>query len=135
MANNDQILAYPLGRSEYLRVEGSDHRPLVISFDPKKKRKKVIFRYDRRLKDISEIKDIVLETWTSTRSASVDQRLLSCRLANITWSKNQHLNSQKEILTLRDQLEEAMTSNTTPQEEIDLINKNLLLAYQKEEAF
>lgn len=122
MANSDWILAYPSGRSEYLRFEGSDHRPLVTSFDPKQKKRQGIFRYDRRLRDNEEVKLLVLEAWNSTLSATVEQRILSCRSAIILWSKDQHLNSQKEIFTLREQLESAMTNNASPQEEIDQIN-------------
>ena len=135
MANSEWIMAYPSGRSEYLRFEGSDHRPLVTSFDPKKKNRKGIYRYDRRLKDNEEVKTLVLEAWNSNSLASVDLRISACRTAIIKWSKNQHLNSQKEISSLREQLEDSMSNNLTTQEEINIINKNVLLAYQKEEAF
>ena len=135
MANSDWIMAYPSGRSEYLRFEGSDHRPLVTSFDPKQKKRRCIFRYDRRLKDNSEIKKLIREAWISNLEASVDQRISACRSCIILWSKQQHLNSQEEISILRDQLEEAMSNGSADQEAIDLINTNLLRAYQREEAF
>lgn len=41
MANSGWAEAYPTGRSEYVRFEGSYHRPLVSSFDPKEKNGKV----------------------------------------------------------------------------------------------
>lgn len=44
MANSSWIEAYPSGRSEYLRFEGSDHRPIVVSFDPVKKKQKGLFQ-------------------------------------------------------------------------------------------
>ena len=51
MSNSAWAEAYPSGRSEYLRFEGSDHRPVITHFDLKKKKKQGIFRYDRRLKE------------------------------------------------------------------------------------
>jgi len=40
MSNSSWVEAYPSGRSEYLRFEGSDHRPIVTSFDPVRRNKK-----------------------------------------------------------------------------------------------
>jgi len=135
MANSDWIIAYPSGRSEYLRFEGSDHRPLVTSFDHVQKKTKNIFRYDRTLKDNPEISKLMNETWKSNPSAKVDYRLHLCRAALLNWSKEHHLNSQKEILSLRVQLEEALTDDAATQDSVDLLNQNLLLAYRKEETF
>lgn len=61
MANSEWSIAYPSGRSEYLRFEGSDHRPLVTSFDPLKKIRKGRFRYDRRLRENPEVHSLIRE--------------------------------------------------------------------------
>lgn len=135
MANSEWALAYPSGRSEYLRFEGSDHRPLVTSFDPIKKTRKGLFRYDRSLKDNIEVKNLVIEAWENSPNLSVESRLQNCRAAIINWSKEHHLNSQKEIFSLRDQLEEAMCDNQVPQENIEKLNQKLLIAYRLEEEF
>ncbi|XP_010451507.1 PREDICTED: uncharacterized protein LOC104733635 [Camelina sativa] len=135
MANNDWIIAYPSDRSEYLRFEGSDHRPLVTSFDHGKKKRKGIFRYDIRLKEKPEVTKLVKEVWTSDPEASVDHRLHLCRSAIIKWSKTQLQNSQKEISFLREQLEEAMCDDGSNQSFIDVINQKLLRAYIQEEEF
>ncbi|XP_019086352.1 PREDICTED: uncharacterized protein LOC104720653 [Camelina sativa] len=116
-------------------TQGSYHRPLVTSFDPKKKKKRGIFCYDRRLKDNPEVKKLFLEAWNLHGDSKVDERISSRKDAIMTWSKKQHLNSQKENFNLIDQLEEAMVDDSAPQELIDLLNANLLLAYKKEEAF
>jgi len=94
MANSLWIETYPSGRSEYLRFEVSDHRPIVSSFYPVKKKLKGIFRYDRRLRDNLEIKDLILEAWSSTRTEAVETRISRCRAAIIKWHKQQQLNSQ-----------------------------------------
>lgn len=111
MANSDWIIAYPSGRSKYLRFEGSDHRPIVTSFDPAQPKKKIIFRYDRSLKGNPEITALVLDTWKSNNKTTVDHRIHLCRSAIIKWSKDHHLNSQQEIISLREQLEEAMNDD------------------------
>lgn len=135
MANSSWIEAYPSGRSEYLRFEGSDHRPTVISFDPVKKKQKDLFRYDRRLRDNPEVKELVRSAWNLPNSDSVEKRISNCRLAIITWNREQHLNSQEKIDELRVKLEESMSSDSLNTEQIAAINKELLLAYQAEEEF
>ena len=135
MANSDWIIAYPSDRSEYLRFEGSDHRPLVTSLEPLQKKRKTLFRYDRNLKDNPEIRELVTNTWRYNPSVSVDHRIQLCRDAIISWSKTHHLNSQKEIRSLRDELETSLSSNSASQTNIDDLNQRLLIAYQTEEAY
>lgn len=36
---------------EYLKFEGSDHKPIVTCFDTERRKGKGLFRFDRRLKD------------------------------------------------------------------------------------
>ncbi|KAL1208842.1 hypothetical protein V5N11_010520 [Cardamine amara subsp. amara] len=50
MANSSWIEEFPSGRCEYMRFEGSDHRPVLTRFDTEKKKSKGLFRYDRRLR-------------------------------------------------------------------------------------
>jgi len=135
MANSEWAIAYPSGRSEYLRFEGFDHRPIVISFDPIKKKRNNIFRYHRRLRDNEEVKHLVLEAWNSDLSDSVDGRLSKCRRAISTWSKVQHINRQAEIDDLRQKLETMLCLDTDNHEEIHTLNQKLLLAYKREEEF
>ena len=135
MANSEWAENYPSGRSEYLRFEGSDHRPIVTSFEPVKKRQKGIFRYDRRLKDNEEVKKLLQEAWNAEINASVERRISHCRRAIIMWHKETQHNSQKKIEELRIKLEDAMTNLVQTSEQIEVINKELSSAYQEEEAF
>lgn len=43
MANCSWFERFPAGRSEYLRFEGSDHRPVVVHFDVAIKKKRACF--------------------------------------------------------------------------------------------
>ncbi|XP_010506895.1 PREDICTED: uncharacterized protein LOC104783437 [Camelina sativa] len=135
MANSEWVLEFPSGRSEYLRFEGSDHRPLVTSFDPIKQKRRGLFRYDRSLKGNEEVRKLILDAWKLIPEAAVEERLEVCRREIITWSKKNRENSKKTINLLQKDLEEQMTKDEDNQEELDRINKELLKAYQKEEAF
>ncbi|XP_010445339.1 PREDICTED: uncharacterized protein LOC104727990 [Camelina sativa] len=103
MANSKWTIAYPSGRSEYLRFEGSDHRPLVSSFDPVRKRRKGLFRYDRRLRHIPEVKKLICDTWNacpdagSTRRGKSPQALLDDlnRKLTIAYQKEEEIWKQR----------------------------------------
>ncbi|KAG7567824.1 Ribonuclease H-like superfamily [Arabidopsis thaliana x Arabidopsis arenosa] len=135
VANSSWAEAYPSGRSEYLWFEGSDHRPIVISFDPIKNKQKGLFRFDRRLRDNEEVKQLVSTAWNLSTSDSVENRMTKCRQAIIQWNREKQSNSQKQINELRQKLEDAMSSNSSTTNQITTINNDLLLAYQAEEEF
>lgn len=95
MSNSEWTEMFPSCRSQYLKYEGSDHRPLLTFLDTTKKRGQKIFRYDRRLRDNEEIKELIRKIWDSSHSMSVEEKLSSCRKAICAWSKRFHENSQK----------------------------------------
>ena len=71
MENCSWFERFPVGRCEYLRFEGSDHRPIVVHFDVARKVKKGLFRFDGRLKDKPEIRELVKEQWQQDPLESV----------------------------------------------------------------
>ncbi|CAA7061572.1 unnamed protein product [Microthlaspi erraticum] len=135
MANSAWIEAYPSGRSEYLRFEGSVHRPIISFFFPTKRKQKGLFRYDRRLRNNEEVKLLVEKAWKASPSNDVEQRISSCRKAIIVWHRQNHRNSQQKIERKREELETAMTSSESNDSLIDQINKELKEAYQAEEEY
>lgn len=135
MANSAWAEAYPSGRSEYLRFEGSDHRPIITSFDPLKKKQKGLFRYDRRLRENEEVRNLINQAWNSNPTDSVERRISKCRSVIIEWRKENYENSQKKIEELRLLLEEAMSTPEQNTELLAKINNELRLAYQAEEEF
>ncbi|XP_048599654.1 uncharacterized protein LOC125579830 [Brassica napus] len=122
------------GRSHYLRFHGSGHRPIYSTFDATRKRHRKIFRYDRRLKDIEEVKELIESTWNASPEATVAHRLAACRRAIARWSREHHTNSCKAIVSLQTRIDEAMTGNA-PGDTISDFNKQLLEAYKAEEVF
>lgn len=71
MANSSWSDLFPNGRAHYLKFEASDHRPLVSTFDSKKKKSSRIFRYDRRLRDNEEISTLISKIWSENPNLSI----------------------------------------------------------------
>jgi len=135
LANSHWFTTFFAVRSEYLKFAGSDHKPVVTCFDATKRKSKGIFRFDRRLKDNHEVKELIKETWTSSPSEAVESRIINVRKALITWCKNQHLNSRKATEKHKEDLEAAMVNPNNNSDLISKINKDLTNAYLNEEAF
>lgn len=128
LVNSDWYDTFPQGRCHYLKFEGSDHRPIHCSFDAKKKKSGRTFSYDRRLKDNDEVKGIIDATWHAARSESVSKRLTRCRRAIVSWSKKHFANSHKAIVSLKDELDRAMSSTVVEDAVIAKITSDLLKA-------
>ncbi|KAG2322034.1 hypothetical protein Bca52824_015247 [Brassica carinata] len=126
---------FPNGRSHYLPFEGSDHRPLLTTFDSKQKKTSGVFRYDRRLRNNEDVKALISATWLASSSLTVANRISNCRKAIVTWSKQFYINSQKNINDLRKELDLAMAARDVDTETISRINHNLLHAYKEEEEY
>lgn len=77
MANSSWSDVFPNARSHYLQLEASDHRPLLSTFDSKKKRSSKIFRYDRRLRDNEEISRLISRVWNESQNVPVATRISS----------------------------------------------------------
>lgn len=120
---------------EYFMFEGSDHRPLMTYLDNKQRKKRNLFRYDRRLTSKPEIKELVEENWMSQRLDSVLSRLCRVRQAIITWSKLQNANSKNLIITTQAALDEALTSSSPDTDLIGILMTELDKAYQEEESY
>lgn len=135
MSNGAWAEDYPASRCEYMRFEGSDHRPLLTHFDLTKKKKKGVFRYDRRLKGNEEVSDLIQTAWNFNDMEDVGEKINRCRTEIINWTREKYQNSQKLIEELRQQLEEAMSSQDPNQALISTINNKLLLSYKAEEDY
>lgn len=135
MANCSWFERFPAGRCAYLRFEGSDHRPIVIHFDVSVRKKKGLFRFDRRLKDKPEIRQLVEEQWTKEPLDSVVKKLGNIRHNIIQWTKEKNLNSNLAIQTAQKKLEEALSSLTPDASTIGELTATLEKAYQEEELY
>ncbi|XP_018479302.1 uncharacterized protein LOC108850231 [Raphanus sativus] len=135
VSNSEWAEIFPSSRNQYLKFEGSDHRPLLTFLDTSRKKSAKIFRFDRRLNENEEIKKLITEIWESSPQLSVEGRLTLCRRAICTWSKKFHESSQKALEETKEKLEAALL-NTNPDEElIHELNMKLLHLYKAEESF
>lgn len=69
-----------------------------------------LFRFDRRLRDNVEIKQLVVATWHAHSETTVDHRLSYCRKAIVSWSREQATNSKIKIERIQKELNENMTN-------------------------
>ena len=92
-----------------------------------------IFRYDRRLKDVPEVKDLIKAAWEGSPSASVSHKLTQCRRAIVSWCRSHHTNSRKAIEDLKSKVDTAMADPTVEEATISTLNTTLLEAYKAEE--
>lgn len=74
-ATNSWAEYFPSARSQYLPLEGSDHRPLVSVFETTLKKRRGMFRYDRRLRDNPEVKKLVEEVWKEAEGCPIRERI------------------------------------------------------------
>ena len=135
VANSSWFDLFTSASLEYLRYEGSDHRPILTCFDLTKKKGKGLFRFDRRLKDNPEIIALVDETWKKAGNTSVQYKISQTRRAIVLWNKEKQRNSQLLINKWKDELEKAMISRTNDTELLQKLNVDLRSAYFAEEAF
>lgn len=126
---------FPAGRCDYLRFEGSDHRPLVTFLDTSKPKRRHLFRYDRSIKDMPEARKVIEEAWQKNVPEQVDSKIKRCRDELIKWFKTKKENSAKAIVDLQARLEENLSSGTPSPEIIKALSLALSKAYKEEELF
>lgn len=135
MANVDWMEMFPVARSEYLRFEGSDHRPLLTHFDDHLKKKKGLFRYDRRLNEKPEVCQIVESTWKASCQDSVLTKLCQVRHKLVEWAKEQTAASRDHLIRNQNLLEQELSKTIPNQDQIEVLKKILSKAYAEEEDF
>lgn len=86
MANLEWMEMFPAARSEYLRFEGSDHRPMLTHFDQHLRKKKGMFRYDRWLGETQEVRKLVENTW-KVSTDSVLTKINQIRRNLVDWQR------------------------------------------------
>lgn len=135
MGNCSWFERFPAGRCEYLRFEGSDHRPVVVHFDISRRRKKGLFRFDRRLKNKPEVRQLVADNRQKEPLESIISKVGRIRVKIIQWVKQQNLNSNLIIRKAQMDLEEALSSALPDPMAISSITGVLEAAYKDEESY
>ena len=126
---------FPSGCCEYLRFEGSDHRPVLVHLNQTQKKKRGLFRFDRSLKEQPEIKELVEEHWTARSYESVLSKICRIRRKLMEWTKLQSRNNKEAILEMQAKLEEALSNANPDPIEIAALSQKLEKAYNEEELY
>ncbi|KAL0792033.1 hypothetical protein Bca101_008279 [Brassica carinata] len=134
-SNSRWAESFPSARCQYLGFEGSDHKPLLTFFDKGGRRRRGMFRYDRRLCKNDEAKEMITETLAGCSSASVMDKLAFTRSAISEWNRAKQRNSMKVIEQKKKELNDALSNPIEDAPRIQEISHQLNAAYLAEEDF
>jgi len=122
---------------EYLKLWGSDHRPLLALIQNSPHRFNKSFIFDRRWVDKPGFKQSVLEGWAFASNEGVLflQKVKNCRRTISIWKKSNSTNSEKLILELQDKIDLAQEDECLSSEDLLALKWQLCDAYREEEIF
>ncbi|CAA7045965.1 unnamed protein product [Microthlaspi erraticum] len=137
LGNEDWHESFPHSNVQYLRLWGSDHRPVLANILSKPIRRRKSFRFDRRWLDREEISAVVQDGWSSSLppDANLMTRISSVRKALGRWRSQNDLNAEKHITELKDKLDSLYSDGNATTEEISEATKELHEALRSEELF
>ena len=107
---------------------------MLSVFEPERKRRRGLFKYDRRLKDNEEVKQFIAETWKAATCLSIRDRMTRVRRAIVEWSKTHGKNRKLAIEQKKTELETTLSSPANDTTLISRITTELTDAYKAEEA-
>ncbi|XP_048615701.1 uncharacterized protein LOC125588412 [Brassica napus] len=138
VGNADWHEKFPHSNVKYLRLWGSDHRPILVDILTKPTRRSMKFKFDRRWLDNEELRQIILEGWKSPDlppNANIMEHISSCRKALSEWRKQHNINSAKLVEELKEKVEGLYADDNATTEEIAAALKELSDALKAEEMF
>lgn len=116
---------FPYAEAFALPAVGSDHSPILLSICPRPARRNKSFRLEAFWLDDEEYGLIVKEAWNSG-SMDSSKKLIMVKKALLAWSKKIS-NAQKDILSLKRELQDLMNSPTIPfdKDTVQQLNKEI----------
>ncbi|XP_033139542.1 uncharacterized protein LOC117131581 [Brassica rapa] len=138
VGNADWHEKFPHSNAKYLRLWGSDHRPILADILKKPTRRSKKFKFDRRWLDNEELRQVILEGWKSPDlppNATIMEHISSCRKALSEWRKQHNINSAKLVEELKEKVEGLYADDNATTEEIAAALKELSDALKAEEMF
>ncbi|XP_048605708.1 uncharacterized protein LOC106424118 [Brassica napus] len=138
VGNADWHEKFPHSAVKYMRLWGSDHRPILADILIKPMRRSKKFKFDKRWLDNEELRQVILEGWKSPDlppNATIMEHISSCRKALSEWRKQHNVNSAKLVEDLKEKMEGLYADNNAPTEEIAAALKELSDALKAEEMF
>ena len=138
VGNEDWHEKFPHSTVRYLRLWGSDHRPVLADILTKPVRRKKKFKFDKRWLDNEELRQVILAGWKSEDlppKANIMEHIASCRKALSHWRRQNNVNSAKLVEELKEKVEDLYSNDEATSEEIAAALKELSNALKAEEMF
>ncbi|KAG7534390.1 Ribonuclease H-like superfamily [Arabidopsis thaliana x Arabidopsis arenosa] len=137
LANEEWHSIFSHTNVEYLKLWGSDHRPLLASIQNSPSRALKQFFFDKRWLGKPGFKESVFEGWNfpSVEGGLFTQRVKNCRRSISKWKKSNSTNSEKLIKELQDKIDSAQEDDSISAEELLGLKWKLCDAYREEEIF
>ncbi|XP_009124577.2 uncharacterized protein LOC103849567 [Brassica rapa] len=140
MATGSWFDLFPVSHTEYLEMGESDHRPMITFMSAEREKPRRFFRYDNRMLHKEGFKDTVRRGWCGMGQSQLvriplTQRISRCRQHISQWKRLNRNNAEERISSLRNKLDNAVTSTAFSTEERNAIKDDLNQAYLEEEIY
>ena len=139
LANEEWHTLFPCSYTEYLRMVGSDHRPVIAFLEDKVFRKKRgQFRFDKRWIGQEGLMESIVAGWTENHEGQLEDvvtKISNCRHEISSWRKDNQPYGKDKIKDLQHALEEVQSDNSRSQEDILEVSRKLQEAYKEEEEY
>ena len=133
VGNEDWHHCFSHTNVEYLRLWGSDHRPILSRFLSIKKPGRRGFKFDKRCIGKEDFHETILQGWNDPNLFDRDDlhyRIVFCRKVISRWKRANPSNTAKKIEEIKCQLEQAQLT-----EAILNLKWNLCAAFRDEELY
>ena len=123
---------------EYLRLWGSDHRPILTRFLSKQGRIRRGFKFDKRWIGRHGLRETILQGWNdpgNLHPPDLYVRIAKCRKAISHWKRLNPSNSSVRIEEIKDKLEKAQLNDAISNDAILQLKWDLCAAFRDEELY
>ncbi|XP_071914055.1 uncharacterized protein [Coffea arabica] len=143
----DRILGSRAWRRKYEKAkcchihnEASDHCMLLLHTEPKGRKWKRKFNFDRRWLQYQKVNGVVKRAWVKEQVGSrlfqIKNRIRECRMALLSWNRSLKHNARGDIDMIKKEIQELQESNIKDRKiRICELKRRLADAYKKEEVF
>lgn len=138
VGNEDWHQCFSHTNVEYLKLWGSDHRPVLTRIQSRLVRLQKSFKFDRRWLYKDGFKEVIEEGWGSThhdQNRSLHIKIRDVRRAISKWKRKNPSNTKEKIELIKEQLEKAQEDPNVPSSEVLNLKWNLCTAFREEELY
>lgn len=138
LGNNEWHNLFPCSHVEYLRMVGSDHRPIVASIENTKLKFRRQFCFDKRWIGEEGLMESINKGWNSSHrreDGGIVEKIHNCRHEISVWRKANPPYGKDKIDTLQKVLEEIQNDFSKTNDEVLEVSRKLQEAYRDEEQY